>query len=148
MSKPNLNLSEWVDNLPESELMSISLGELIESTATKFPETEALVYSNQPDVEDIRWTYKDLNDMSTKRNHLMSETIHAYKGYYNPDARGMPCSIPCVMHLVSHMYIYIYIDFYNIILSIISHLSCQLCFLLHQHVVWHVLCADVSTSHA
>ena len=44
MSKPNLNLSEWVDNLPESELMSISLGELIESTATKFPETEALVY--------------------------------------------------------------------------------------------------------
>ena len=65
MSKPNLNLSEWVDELPESELMSISLGELIESTATKFPETEALVYSNQPDVDDIRWTYKDLNDMST-----------------------------------------------------------------------------------
>ena len=65
MSKPNLNLSEWVDDLPESELMSISLGELIESTATKFPETEALVYSNQPDVDDIRWTYKDLNDMST-----------------------------------------------------------------------------------
>ena len=54
-----------VDHIPESELMSISLGELIESTATKFPETEALVYSNQPDVEDIRWTYKDLNDMST-----------------------------------------------------------------------------------
>ena len=56
MSKPNLNLSEWVDDLPESELMSISLGELIESTAAKFPETEALVYSNQPDVDDIRWT--------------------------------------------------------------------------------------------
>ena len=36
--------------------MSISLGELIESTAIKFPETEALVYSNQPDVDDIRWT--------------------------------------------------------------------------------------------
>ena len=65
MSKPNLNLSEWVDDLPESELMSISLGDLIESAATKFPETEALVYSNQPDVDDIRWTYKHLNEMST-----------------------------------------------------------------------------------
>ena len=59
MPKPNLNLSEWVDELDDSKIMSISLGELIESTAAKFPETEALVYSNQPDVEDIRWTYKD-----------------------------------------------------------------------------------------
>ena len=65
MSKPNLNLSEWVDQLDDSELMSISLGELIESTAAKFPETEALVYSNQPDVDDVRWTYKHLNVIST-----------------------------------------------------------------------------------
>ena len=63
MSKPNLNLSEWVDQLDDSQFMSISLGELLESTATKFPETEALVYSNQPEVKDIRWTYKDLNDI-------------------------------------------------------------------------------------
>ena len=65
MSKPDKNLSEWVDNIDESKLMSLSLGELIESTAKKFPDTEALVYSNQPDVQDIRWTYKDLNEMST-----------------------------------------------------------------------------------
>ena len=65
MPKLNKNLSEWIDKLDESELMSISLGELIESTAKKFPDNEALVYSNQPDVDDIRWTYKDLDEMST-----------------------------------------------------------------------------------
>ena len=65
MAKPNKNLSVWIDQLDDSELMSISLGDLIESTAKKFPDTEALVYSNQPDVDDIRWTYKDLDEMST-----------------------------------------------------------------------------------
>ena len=63
MAKPNKNLSEWIDQLDDSELMSISLGELIKSTAKKFPDTEALVYSNQPDVDEIRWTYKDLDEM-------------------------------------------------------------------------------------
>ncbi len=65
MAKPNKNLSEWIDQLDDSELISISLGELIKSTAKKFPDTEALVYSNQPDVDEIRWTYKDLDEMST-----------------------------------------------------------------------------------
>ena len=50
MSKPDKNLSEWVDLIDESDLVSMSLGELIDSTAKDFPETEALVYSNQPDV--------------------------------------------------------------------------------------------------
>ena len=65
MSKPDKNLSEWVDLIDESDLVSMSLGELIDSTAKDFPETEALVYSNQPDVNDIRWTYKSLSQMST-----------------------------------------------------------------------------------
>ena len=63
MAKPNKNLSEWIDVLDNSESMSITLGELIETTAKKFPETEALVYSNQPGIEDIRWTYKDLDEI-------------------------------------------------------------------------------------
>ena len=43
MSKPDKNLSEWVDLIDESDLVSMSLGELIDSTAKDFPETEALV---------------------------------------------------------------------------------------------------------
>ena len=65
MSKPNINLSEWVDVLDETEVVSMSLGELIESSAAKYPNSEALVYSNQPDVKDVRWTYADLNNMSS-----------------------------------------------------------------------------------
>ena len=65
MAKPDKNLSEWIDELDDSELMAITLGELIETRAAESPDTEALVYSNQPGVDDIRWTYKDLNEMST-----------------------------------------------------------------------------------
>ena len=65
MAKPDKNLSEWIDELDNSELMAITLGELIETRAAESPNTEALVYSNQPGVDDIRWTYKDLNEMST-----------------------------------------------------------------------------------
>ena len=65
MSKPNKHLSEWIDKLDESDLMSITLGELIKLAAKKHPDTEALVYSNQPEVEDTRWTYKELDEMST-----------------------------------------------------------------------------------
>jgi len=65
MTKPNKNLSEWIDIMQESDLVSMSLGELIDSTAQKHPNVEALVYSNQPDINDIRWTYKQLSQMST-----------------------------------------------------------------------------------
>ena len=65
MAKPNKKLSEWIDVIKESDLVSMSLGELIDSTAKKFPNVEALVYSNQPDLNDIRWTYKELSEMST-----------------------------------------------------------------------------------
>jgi fatty-acyl-CoA synthase len=65
MTKPNKNLSEWIDVIDDSDLMSISLGDLIDSAALKFPQAEALVYSNQPDISDIRWTYEELSTMST-----------------------------------------------------------------------------------
>ena len=54
MAKPDKNLSEWIDELDDSELMAITLGELIETRAAESPDTEALVYSNQPGVDDIR----------------------------------------------------------------------------------------------
>ena len=66
MTKPNKEFSEWVDAIKDLDISSISLGELIDSTAKKFPDSEALVYTNQPDVKDIRWTYKFLSTMSTE----------------------------------------------------------------------------------
>ena len=79
MAKPNKDLSEWIDVLDVSELMSITLGELIETSAKKFPDTEALVYSNQPEVEDIRWTYKDLDEMSSNPENSKILTIDETK---------------------------------------------------------------------
>tara|TARA_B110001454_G_C12708752_1_gene429757 strand:- start:119 stop:1732 length:1614 start_codon:yes stop_codon:yes gene_type:complete len=66
MTKPNKEFSEWLDTIKDSDISSISLGDLIDSTAKKFPDSEALVYTNQPDVKDIRWTYKFLSTMSTE----------------------------------------------------------------------------------
>lgn len=65
MTKPNKELSEWIVPIDESDISSITLGELIDSAADEFPDIEALVYSNQPDVKEIRWTYKFLSDAST-----------------------------------------------------------------------------------
>ncbi len=65
MNKPNKDLAEWHDEIQDNDLLSISLGELIDSSADKYPDNEALVYAHQPDVVDIRWTYKSLSTMST-----------------------------------------------------------------------------------
>jgi len=60
MNKPNKDLAEWHDEIQDNDLLSISLGELIDSSADKYPDNEALVYAHQPDVVDIRWTYSFL----------------------------------------------------------------------------------------
>ena len=65
MTKINKDYSEWLDVINDADIASITLGELIDSTAKKYPDNEALVYSNQPDVKDIRWTYKYLSEAST-----------------------------------------------------------------------------------
>ena len=65
MTKINKDYSEWLDVINDADIASITLGELIDSTAKKYPDNEALVYSNQPDVQDIRWTYKYLSEAST-----------------------------------------------------------------------------------
>ena len=65
MTKINKDYSEWLDVINDADIASITLGELIDSTAKKYPDNEALVYSNQPDVQDIRWTYKYLSESST-----------------------------------------------------------------------------------
>ena len=65
MPKPNQGLSEWIDIIDDADFISMGIGELLEIAALKFPNTEALIYSHQPDIKNIRWTYKDLNEMST-----------------------------------------------------------------------------------
>ncbi len=65
MSKPNKEISEWVADPEESDLMLRTVGDLLVESAINWPEKEAIVYGHQPEVGDIRWTYKELNDKTT-----------------------------------------------------------------------------------
>ena len=65
MSKPNKEISEWVADPEESDLMLSTVGDLLDESAINWPEKEAIIYGHQPEVGDIRWTYKELSEKTT-----------------------------------------------------------------------------------
>lgn len=52
--------SQWDASSAESAPMQISLGRALTEAAAIWPEREAVVYAHQPAVNDVRWTYADL----------------------------------------------------------------------------------------
>jgi fatty-acyl-CoA synthase len=65
MPKSKNNLAEWVGDLSEANIAQISIGELLSESAQKYPDSEALVYAHQPDIKEQRWTYAELDTVST-----------------------------------------------------------------------------------
>lgn len=65
MPKSKNNLAEWVGDLSEANIAQISIGELLSEAALKYPDSEALVYAHQPDIKEQRWTYAELDAVST-----------------------------------------------------------------------------------
>ncbi len=65
MPKSKNNLAEWVGDLSEANIAQISIGELLSEAARKYPDSEALVYAHQPDIKEQRWTYGELDAVST-----------------------------------------------------------------------------------
>ena len=65
MPKSKNNLAEWVGDLSEANIAQISIGELLSEAAQKYPDSEALVYAHQPDIKEQRWTYAELDTVST-----------------------------------------------------------------------------------
>jgi fatty-acyl-CoA synthase len=65
MPKSKNNLAEWVGDLSEANIAQISIGELLSESANKYPDSEALVYAHQPDIKEQRWTYAELDTVST-----------------------------------------------------------------------------------
>ena len=65
MPKSKNNLAEWGGDLSEANLAQISIGELLSEAAQKYPDSEALVYAHQPDIKEQRWTYAELDAVST-----------------------------------------------------------------------------------
>ena len=64
MPTSKLTISEWItDDLRTPSVLTI--GDMLIESADKWPKKEALVYSFQPEIGDIRMTYKELNDRTS-----------------------------------------------------------------------------------
>jgi fatty-acyl-CoA synthase len=63
--KINSNLAEWVGDISEANVAKISIGELLSEAAQRYPNSEALVYAHQPDIKEQRWTYSELDIVSS-----------------------------------------------------------------------------------
>ena len=64
MPTSKLTISEWItDDLKTPSVLTI--GDMLIESADKWPKKEALVYSFQPEIGDIRMTYKELNDRTS-----------------------------------------------------------------------------------
>lgn len=68
MNTPHPTLSEW--RAPRDDGTPIeaaaSLGELLSRSAKAWPDREAVVYSHQPAVPAVRWTYAELDAAATR----------------------------------------------------------------------------------
>ncbi|MGI9061083.1 MAG: AMP-binding protein [Ktedonobacteraceae bacterium] len=65
MSMSNDGLSYWQAESEGSDLLDITIGDLLDRRAEEFPDKEALVYSCYPEFGaalDIRWTYRDYHE--------------------------------------------------------------------------------------
>ena len=65
MPKSKSNSAEWIGDLSEANIAQISIGELLSEAAQKYPDSEALVYAHQPDIKEQRWTYNELDAVSS-----------------------------------------------------------------------------------
>jgi len=62
MSMTTDGLSYWQAESEGSQLLEITIGDLLDRQAEAFPDREALVYScysEYTEALDIRWTYQD-----------------------------------------------------------------------------------------
>lgn len=56
----------WQAQAEDAEIVSLSLGQVLESSAGNYPAQEAVVYACHTEVENVRWTYAQLNDSATR----------------------------------------------------------------------------------
>ncbi len=80
MTVSKVKISEWIaEELVEPSVLTI--GDMLIESAKKWPDKEALVYSFQPEIGDIRMTYKELND---RTSNIAKGFLEA--GYISGDA--------------------------------------------------------------
>lgn len=61
-----LSESLWLADAGIDTAPPVSIGAALSDAARQWPEREALVYSCQPDVGELRWTYRELDTRATR----------------------------------------------------------------------------------
>ncbi|OYN76239.1 AMP-binding protein [Mycolicibacterium sphagni] len=62
---PTTGVAERIAPDDETLLLRSSLGKLLRDAARRWPDREAVVYSTQPDVDAVRWTFGELDAQAT-----------------------------------------------------------------------------------
>ncbi len=60
------NLSLWRAGDGSAGTPTLSLGEALSNAATQWPDADAVVYSSQPEVGNIRWSFRELDELSNR----------------------------------------------------------------------------------
>ncbi len=66
--------SLWLADPRDANPVKMALGDLIHQVANQHPDREAVVYACHQEVENVRWTYRQLDNMATTLAHgLLAE---------------------------------------------------------------------------
>jgi len=57
--------SLWLADPRDARPVSLALGDLIQQIARQFPDREAVVYACHEEVDNLRWTYRQLDEMTS-----------------------------------------------------------------------------------
>lgn len=61
-----LSESRWIADQTAAVAPPLSIGAALHAAAQRWPDREALVYSCQPDVGELRWTYRELDERAAR----------------------------------------------------------------------------------
>jgi len=61
-----LGQSLWTSSVDDPERDAIAIGAAVARSAAAWPDAEAVVFSCQPDIEDVRWTFSELDALSSR----------------------------------------------------------------------------------
>ncbi|MCC5810971.1 MAG: AMP-binding protein [Ectothiorhodospiraceae bacterium] len=68
---PDTNLSLWRADDGVTKTLNTCLGDALSHAAKQWPDTEAVVYSSQPETGNVRWTYRELDTLSGRLARAM-----------------------------------------------------------------------------
>lgn len=66
-----LTQSLWIGSADDPDRDNIAIGAAVSRSAAAWPNAEAVVFACQPEIEEVRWTFGDLEAQSTRLAHAL-----------------------------------------------------------------------------